>query len=370
VGPFPWHRVPRVDAAEVALRQRFARRGVPVDGEAALRALSGLIGCEVSVGSDALHVCDEGTLRAALLEPLAGIVLAPSDGAPARLAVLELDPFLASWIGERMLGGDGLAADGVSPLPDVHRGALAFAAARVAAEADCPWRIGGVLTSEEAFVAALGDRGSAVWSVELHVADAPGLGRAPRSARLWLPVSLLDTLPPAPRGAALADLPLAVAIDVGEAELEAEVLASLRPGDAIIPDRHWGADQRVRVRPLGGARSAWWCRAADGALTLEEIERTDEGPVGRGSKMDDATRTDTSEDLAAIGDAPVTLSLELARFEIGLGELASLRPGEVVVSGVPLGREVRLRAGSKVVATGELVDVEGEIGVRLIALGE
>ena len=84
---------------------------------------------------------------------------------------------------------------------------------------------------------------------------------------------------------------------------------------------------------------------------------------------DDVTDTQTEGALDAVGDAPVTLSLELASFELSLEELAALRPGEVVASGVPIGEAVRLRAGSKIIATGELVDVEGEVGVRLIELG-
>ena len=79
------------------------------------------------------------------------------------------------------------------------------------------------------------------------------------------------------------------------------------------------------------------------------------------------TRTDGA--VAAVGDAPVTLGLELASFELTVAELAALKPGEVVATGVPIGEAVRLRAGSKVIAIGELVEVEGEVGVRLIELG-
>ncbi len=84
------------------------------------------------------------------------------------------------------------------------------------------------------------------------------------------------------------------------------------------------------------------------------------------NEEEEDTRTDGA--LAGVGDAPVTLSLELASFELSVAELAALRPGEVVASGVPIGEAVRLRAGSTVVATGELVEVEGEVGVRLIEL--
>lgn len=73
--------------------------------------------------------------------------------------------------------------------------------------------------------------------------------------------------------------------------------------------------------------------------------------------------------LDLVGDAPIELRVELARVALTLSELAEMRPGEVLVTGRPLGTEVVLRAGDRAVATGELVDVEGELGVRVLRLG-
>ena len=69
--------------------------------------------------------------------------------------------------------------------------------------------------------------------------------------------------------------------------------------------------------------------------------------------------------LAAVGDAPVQVSLEIARFTLALDEVARLAPGEVVGAGVQVGDEVRLRAGDRVLAVGDLVDIDGQIGVRI-----
>lgn len=70
--------------------------------------------------------------------------------------------------------------------------------------------------------------------------------------------------------------------------------------------------------------------------------------------------------LETAGDVPVELVVELARFELPLAELAGLAPGEVLATGRALGERVLLRAGERVVAVGELVEVEGEIGVRVL----
>ena len=52
-----------------------------------------------------------------------------------------------------------------------------------------------------------------------------------------------------------------------------------------------------------------------------------------------------------------------------LETLASLRVGQVLETGRAIGERVRLCAGSQVVAEGELVRVDGEIGVRLTRVG-
>ena len=71
----------------------------------------------------------------------------------------------------------------------------------------------------------------------------------------------------------------------------------------------------------------------------------------------------------AAGDAPIDLVVELARIRIPLAELAALRPGEVLATGRALGERVTLRAGDRAIALGELVEIEGEIGVRVLSLG-
>jgi flagellar motor switch protein FliN len=71
---------------------------------------------------------------------------------------------------------------------------------------------------------------------------------------------------------------------------------------------------------------------------------------------------DTTQSLA---DVEVELSIELARLEMPIAEVAALAPGVVVTTGRLVGERVAVRAGDRVIAWGELVDVEGEVGVRL-----
>ncbi len=84
---------------------------------------------------------------------------------------------------------------------------------------------------------------------------------------------------------------------------------------------------------------------------------------------DTTTASRSGDAIELVGDAPIELRVELARVSVPLEDLAQLKPGEVIATGRALGAEVVLRAGERVIATGELVDVDGELGVRVLRLG-
>jgi type III secretion protein Q len=60
----------------------------------------------------------------------------------------------------------------------------------------------------------------------------------------------------------------------------------------------------------------------------------------------------------------------VARFRLSLGELSALAPGQVLDTGQPVGQHAVLRAAGRPVAEGELVEVEGAIGLRIRTLGD
>ncbi len=84
-------------------------------------------------------------------------------------------------------------------------------------------------------------------------------------------------------------------------------------------------------------------------------------------KTDIGTNVEAT-DIGAVADAPVMLSVELARFTLSVAELAAVRVGEILTAGARIGDQVVVRAGDHVIAEGELVDVEGEVGVRITTL--
>jgi flagellar motor switch/type III secretory pathway protein FliN len=71
-----------------------------------------------------------------------------------------------------------------------------------------------------------------------------------------------------------------------------------------------------------------------------------------------------------VAEAPVVVRLELCTVSLNAGEVAALRPGDVIETGSRLGQPVVLRVAGRAIARGDLVDVEGELGVRIRELLE
>lgn len=69
-----------------------------------------------------------------------------------------------------------------------------------------------------------------------------------------------------------------------------------------------------------------------------------------------------------IDELEVELVVELGRVELSLAELSRLGVGDVLALGQPLGGGVDVWAGGRRIGRGELVDVDGETGVRLTEL--
>ena len=86
------------------------------------------------------------------------------------------------------------------------------------------------------------------------------------------------------------------------------------------------------------------------------------------SIMEEPERPEGIEALAS-GDLlerlPVVLTVELGRVELTAADVASLLPGAVIALDRPLGSLVDVLAGSRRIARGELVEVQGALAVRL-----
>lgn len=72
------------------------------------------------------------------------------------------------------------------------------------------------------------------------------------------------------------------------------------------------------------------------------------------------------QDRGLAQDLKLELAVELGRLQLSAAQLLALEPGDVLALDRPLRAAVDLRVGDRTIARGELCDVEGEAGVRLL----
>jgi type III secretion protein Q len=174
-----------------------------------------------------------------------------------------------------------------------------------------------------------------------------------------LPAAVLERLcraEPAPAGpcpftaarvpAALLAEPLSV--DAGD-------LAALCAGDVVLMPS-------LRRPPLAGPAT----------LCFERFRL--EGTLS-GTTFTVASLADAQPQEIAVDDPnplppplPLSVQVELARVLVPLSELSRIKPGAVLELDVTLEEPVVLRVGDRAIARAELVDIEGEIGARILSL--
>lgn len=150
----------------------------------------------------------------------------------------------------------------------------------------------------------------------------------------------------------------ALSLVAGHARLTAADWAALDAGDVVLLDDL----QRVEGALTGPAR-------------LHHPAFTLLGQLGRGGlTFHAATRpesamksSDTVPNLKAVS-LPIELEVQLARVRLPLSELHALEAGKLLPLHLPLGEPVVLRMDGQDVALAELVDIEGEVGARVLRL--
>jgi type III secretion protein Q len=74
--------------------------------------------------------------------------------------------------------------------------------------------------------------------------------------------------------------------------------------------------------------------------------------------------------MALPDDAHLELTVQLGTTRMSLRALSELAVGQVISLGRPLAGPFEVRAGGRLVGQGELVDVDGELGVRIVSLAQ
>lgn len=191
------------------------------------------------------------------------------------------------------------------------------------------------------------------------------------------PLILGFTLKPLPvaeptsigRLSSLGDLALELPLVVGQSEVTRSELARLAPGTAFFTGAGLWVDESlvghsVLIAPLA-ERGMRVNLEPGGKIVLDGRAVTlnhDQSKPPPEAEQSEADLTDT------LLEAPVVLRIELGSVSLPARQWAMLRPGDIVETAQRLGSEVTLRVAGQALAQGELLNVEGELGVRITKL--
>jgi len=367
--PFPWGSLDSTTRAEAAALHDVRRwTAAHIRWEALAAAMGSIVGATVEV-------------RLGRVQPLPsvrafgegfGVVLASADAPPHEAgALVEAESALVTAIAARALKRPPpvLVDAGGTHSPAL---AGAFAAILVASarqsRASLSLRV--VYAGPAAQIEmdlARGARDLVAVSLTVLVDDEAYAARVVLSRRLaaaaplphWTRAELSGL------GATLLSLPVVATLSSSTA---ADV-ASLRPGDGFLPGR-WPlsrmADKAGWLGPVILAPPD-----ADTGISAELVEshrlvlRGGIEPVGaEEAKMGDSEGNEAL--ITAVGEVPVLVRVEIGEARMTARDWASLGQGDVIALGRRIGELVVLRVGGITVARGELVEIDGEVGVRIV----
>lgn len=209
-------------------------------------------------------------------------------------------------------------------------------------------------------------------AVELHWELAGLVGRAsgPRGrARLWLPASVLSraahALPreaPAPIHAMVAAARLSLGVVAGEGFVQSADVSRLESGDVVLLSGLERAEGVVR----GRARLVAQGFELRGQLGEQGFELASVTP--RPGRQEESMERQAGEQVSGPPPIPVSVEVELTRVQLSISELGALRPGAVIPLRIDGTEPVLLRIGDRAVALAELVELEGQVGARVLEL--
>lgn len=338
---------------------------------------------------------------AKLSAPLGYFAVLGTAPSPHKVLV-ELDPALAAWAVERLLGGREAQAAGrmLRPPTELELGVLSFLALQVV-QAFGRGMVGGQelalrlerLVGESAEWLGFGEQSAQFVGLGMRVQLGERLGYL----RILLPESLVQghfggRLPDASGSAqnlarmrralqALPEVEVPVRVLGAQLALGADDIANVEPGDIIVLENH-----QLKLGPGGvsGQVTLLLGRGRHGSITARlyeelgeaklEVSAIAEQPQPEEIDMDEASAP-ASESAAPEDNLPQTAGLlrevdapvavELGRIRLSTAQVVRLRAGQVLRLARAATDPVDLVVGGKLFARGELIEVDGELGVRL-----
>jgi flagellar motor switch protein FliM len=319
---------------------------------------------------------------------------------------LEIDPNFIIDMVDQIFGNEGAGNKLLRALSNIETGVVEFLMLRVIkAMSDTMAEFSGItIRLEQLFTQGgqafknlntLGENYEPVLQLCTKVSIAEALG----NLNLYLPYNLLNDVTKAEVSEQnklellktwfphLEMLKTKLIAEIGEINFSSTDLYSLEPSDIILlPDvniKFYGTELSgevfVRLGLWGAIGFKSEVITEDTAIkVILNAVCNNPRPHSREDKKDTLTRSedgtqemdedDLSQGAEFIESVPVTVVVELGRRNLTISDVTRLRIGQIIDLNRTPSEPVELSVDGKIIGKGELVDVDGELGVRILRL--
>lgn len=429
--PFKWGNLEKVSRLQGQLVRRleWMMPNVTASGEVSQtvkKRLHDLLEEEVQLTTDYVHVVPTRNLRRYVGDPTFLAVLAPAPNKTR--GFLEVELGLAHVAIDMLLGGAGEAIS-LRPLTDIEEGVMTYVILETlkslapTVDPSLPkLRLESVCRSFEEAVQLIGDEQHLV-VVQLKATFGTHQGYI----RVFVPQAVLSMANPPSDSAVrrarrasdaaahlkrLSGVKTWLRAEIGTVQISSNELTQIRERDVVLVDNltaapHKGEGGTAKLKIGGG--NAWLdaevvvengryqakvtglttgegegvdASAEDELAVAEQVdggggeeqklgaggdESTNPGTDPRGRKQVDDTLKG-SDGAELLNDIPLQIAVELARVPVTAEEVVALKVGQVLDLNRVAGESIDLSVGGKIVARGELVEIDGNLGVRVLSL--
>ena len=343
VTEYPWDALHRVSRSAVRHGRQARQLLGPLGAHGVAAALEALADTRVEVVVRNVRLGEPPP-------PSLGADVTLAADAVSAVVTVSVEPALAAAVLSKVLARPVSLSSASEPLDPVLRGCTAALMTEIGRRVRPDWALR-VLD---------GPTTGAPLRIEATVV-VDGRAFAARAAVVLLDAPTSSPQAPTPL-AALGDLPISVPLVGAVAGIGRDELESLAVGDALMPGDGWLLDRGRAGRAViaaPGTEAGFAVEVADdGNLVVRgepvALEAQASDPMGESHDL-----TDT------VLDAPVVVRVEIGAVSMPARDWASLQSGDVIETGRRIAEPVVLRVAGREVGKGELVNVEGEVGVRV-----
>lgn len=220
------------------------------------------------------------------------------------------------------------------------------------------------------------NRGMNVVEIDLVVSSPAATGLV----RIYLPESLTSVMEgwsaqprrragrrAAPVGA-VGNVPIGLLASIGYGRYSPIEIATLGPGDIAFPLQHGLERDEGAFLVAPGAAMAARAEVTDGRWSFELLHKKPIPTRGKETMEDSEMATAEEATSELMGSVELRADFVVGGVDMTIADLHEMKPGRIFVVDRQVGQPIDVVVNNHVVARGELVDVDGKLGVRIVAL--